>query len=352
VQFALAAACLTLIGGLLLCAAFPEWNIDPLVAPLAAAAFFVGMQEFARRLFLVQRRAVAALANDLTCHALRLCLLSVAYATQSMNPGTALWLIAGTSAFSAVTAAFAVDRNPSSTIATVREIAQEHWVFGKWLLAGSLAYWCGAQLILYVAASLLSVGVVGGMSAALSLTGAANVLFLGMENLVPPRAASCYRTGGPKALQRYVIRISSVGGLAILALMIVAGGWSEFWITLVFGTDYRAYSWLIWWWGLYHFIGFFQRPLSIALRVLNDTKAVYRSTLGGAAAAILVSVPAIQLHGVLGAMLAVCIVQVVTLMLLAHSYRQAIGGSHVTDVPSMPEEFPETARGLLTRAAV
>jgi O-antigen/teichoic acid export membrane protein len=288
------------------------------------------------------------LINDLICHGLRLGLLWLACGTDSMDAGTALWLIAGASAFGAA----AVSGIPSArTIATVREIAREHWAFGKWLLASSLAYWCGAQLILYVAASLLSVGVVGGMSAALSLTGAANVLFLGMDNLIPPRAADRYRTGGPNALQRYLIRISSLGGLAILTLMIVAGSWNEYWMGLVFGAGYQEYGWLIWWWGLYHFIGFFQRPLGIALRVLNDTKALYRSTLGGAAAAILVSVPAIHMHGVLGAMLAVCLVQVVTLILLAHSYRQDIETCDTGDA-SPSEKLSETASGLRARPAV
>ena len=351
--FALAASGLMLVGGLLLAAAFPGWNIAPLVLPLAAAAFCVGMQEFGRRLYLVQRRTLAALINDAICHGTRLSLLWLAYTTHVMDAAAAVWVIAGASAFSAVMIGFAGNGTPSATgRMMVRQIAHEHWAFGKWLLAGSLAYWCGAQLILYVAASLLSVGVVGGMSAALSITGAANVLFLGMENLIPPRATERYRLGGPNALQGYLIRVSLIGGLVIVALMMVAGNWNEYWMSFVFGTQYRQYGWLIWWWGLYHLIGFFQRPLSIALRVLNDTKAVYRSTLGGAGAAILMSGPAIHLHGALGAMVAVCVVQLVTLVLLAHSYRHAIGKGGIGDASSMATELPERSRGLLPGAAV
>ena len=336
--FAVAACSLTLIAGALVSVAFSEWNIAPLVLPLAAVAFCAGTQEFARRLFLVQRRAVAALGNDLTTHGLRLGMLWLLLVTGSMNVGAALWVIAGASAFGTIAAAMAVRRGACRGLdVSAGQIVQEHWTFGKWLLASNIAYWCGSQLTLYVAASLLSVGVVGGMSAALSLTGTANVLFLGMENLIPQRAANFYQEGGPRALHHYLTRISLVGGLCILSLMIVAGTWNDRWMALCFGASYREYGWLIWWWGLYHFIGSFQRPYTTGLRVLNDTKAVYRSTLGGAAAAVLVSVPAIQLYGALGAMLAVCLVQFINLVLLRHAYRHNVRALSTANAPRLIE---------------
>ena len=175
--FAVAACSLTLIAGALVSVAFSEWNIAPLVLPLAAVAFCAGTQEFARRLFLVQRRAVAALGNDLTTHGLRLGMLWLLLVTGSMNVGAALWVIAGASAFGTIAAAMAVRRGACRGLdVSAGQIVQEHWTFGKWLLASNIAYWCGSQMTIYVAASLLSVGVVGGMSAALSLTGTANVL--------------------------------------------------------------------------------------------------------------------------------------------------------------------------------
>jgi O-antigen/teichoic acid export membrane protein len=338
--FALAACGLTLLAGALISVAFPAWGIAPLVLPLAAVALCAGTQEFARRLFLVQRRAVAALANDLTTHGLRLGLLCLLLVTGSTNVDAALWVVAGASAVGTVAAALALRGGACCRLsASAGEIAQEHWTFGKWLLASNIAYWSGTQMTMYLAASLLSLGVVGGMSAALTLTGAANVLFLGMENLIPQRAAHFYQEGGPRALHQYLSRISLVGGLCVLSLMIGAGTWNDRWMSLCFGANYREYGWLIWWWGLYHFIGFFQRPYSTGLRVLNDTRAVYRSTLGGAATAILVSVPAIQLYGALGAMLAVCLVQFITLVLLVQAYRQRVGAPALSSAPRVRGEL-------------
>jgi O-antigen/teichoic acid export membrane protein len=302
------------------------------------------MQEYIRRYFLVKKQTTAAFVNDVCTHGIRIICLLFLGLTATIVVATALWIIAVAAAFGVVVS-FA--QRQEETIPTHAEpgsaaVVEEHWAFGKWLVANNMAYWCGAQFTLYLGASLLSVGTVGGMMAALSLMGVTNIVFLWLESLVPQRASSLYRSHGAQALHRYLKRIALSGGLIISTFAVVAGAWNQQWMELLYGPLYQQYGWLVWWWGLYHVIGFFHRPFSAGLRVLGDTKAIYRSGLAGAIAAIVLSYPAMQLYGTVGAMLAICLTQTTVLVNLFFSYRRAIGATIHQTVP-MRGELAETS---------
>jgi len=187
-----------------------------------------------------------------------------------------------------------------------------------------MVYWCGAQLVLYVAAHLISASAVGAMSAAQNIVGPSNDLFLALENLVPSRAAHMFAQRGEQGLKRYLWRVTLLGGAGTLVIVAVGAIWAEFWLALIYGSGYRGDGWIVAWWGVFYLLGFLQRPISVGLRVLGHTKGIFLGSAGSAVVAVTLSYPLIRVAGVHGAMLAVCLVQAAGLLVMGRWLQRSL----------------------------
>jgi len=275
----------------------------------------------------VQNRAAAALVNDLITYGLRCaCLIGLGLAV-ALSTRDALWVVGATS-IAGVLACATLSLNSGllrvPTRASLLSVAREHWHFGKWLLAEIMVYWCGAQLVLYVAAHLISASAVGAMSAAQNIVGPSNVLFLALENLVPSRAAYMFAQRGEQGLKRYLWRVTLLGGAGTLVIVAVGAIWAEFWLALIYGSGYRGDGWIVAWWGVFYLLGFLQRPISVGLRVLGHTKGIFLGSAGSAVVAVTVSYPLIRVAGIQGAMLAVCLVQAAGLLVMGRCLQRSL----------------------------
>ena len=305
----------------------PQWGLDALLWPLVFAAAGFLCQDFSRRYLFVQNRAGSALINDLVTHGLRCALLVGLGLALGLTTRNAFWVI-GCTCVAGVLASAALSSKRWSVAFPSRgslvSVAGEHWNFGKWLLAEIMLYWCGSQLVIYVAAHMISVSTVGAISAGQNIIGAANVLFLALENLVPSRAAYMYAHRGEEGLKRYLRRVTVLGAAGTLVIVAVGAIWAEFWLALLYGSAYRGDGWIVAWWGAFYLLGFIQRPLSAGLRVFGYTKGIFLGTAASAVVAVSVSYPLIRLAGVKGTMLALCMVQAAALLVMAVSFRKAL----------------------------
>jgi O-antigen/teichoic acid export membrane protein len=304
----------------------PQWGMDSLLWPLLFATASVLTQDFFRRYFFASDRADRAAVNDLLTHGGKFALLAGLGLAGHLTVVHALTVVGGASALGFVLA-FIASRNERSVVSqssALRQVAHKHWMFGRWLLAESLVYWCGSQLVIYMAGQVVSTSLVGAMSAAQNVVGMVNILFLALENLVPSRAAAIYANGGKVALTRYLKRVTAIGGAVILGIVLFASIWSEFWLKLFYGSAYAGYGWMIIWWSAYYLMGFLQRPLSVGLRVLGDTKNIFLASLFAAVVAITLSYPLIRFLGSIGAMIAICLVHATALAALILAFRRAI----------------------------
>jgi O-antigen/teichoic acid export membrane protein len=305
----------------------PQWGLAILLWPLVFAGAGFLCQDFSRRYLFVQNRARSALINDLATHGLRCALLVGLGLALSLTTRNAFWVI-GSTCVAGVLASAILSPKRGSVVFPSREslisVAREHWSFGKWLLAEIMLYWCGSQLVIYVAAHMISVSAVGAISAGQNIIGAANILFLAMENLVPSRAAFMYAQRGEEGLKRYIRRVTMLGGAGTLVIVAVGAIWAEFWLALFYGSAYRGDGWIVAWWGAFYLLGFMQRPFSVGLRVLGRTKGIFLGTAAAAVVAVAMSYPLIRLAGVKGTMLALCMVQVAALLVIGVSFRKTL----------------------------
>jgi O-antigen/teichoic acid export membrane protein len=306
---------------------FPQWGLDALLWGLIFSTVSVLSQDFFRRYFFANDHAGVAALNDLVTHGGKFVLLAGLGLAAQLTVTNAIWIVGGASALGAALAAITPGlRNHTLAVDSdkLSQVTHKHWTFGKWLLAENLVYWCGSQLVIYVAGQVVSTSLVGAMSAAANVVGMVNILFLALENLIPTRAAAIYAKGGKTSLTRYLKRVAFIGGGSILAIVIVASIWSEYWLKLFYGPAYAGYGWMIVWWSGYYVMNFLQRPLSIGLRVLGNTRDLFFASLGGAVVAICFSYPIIRTGGAIGAMIAVCLVHACTLLVLTLRFRRSL----------------------------
>jgi O-antigen/teichoic acid export membrane protein len=330
-MFGLACVGLIAISGILLSLSIPGWTLGAVVVPLSVAALFVLSQDYLRRYFLTIRRTRSALFNDLCTHGLRLCGLFTLGTMITMDATSALWVVSAASAVGLFIGIFqheGVMRLKVTQLRTFASVAFQHWDFGKWLVANNVAYWFGSQSVLYVVAVVLSVSAVGALNATLNVLGAANILFLSMETLMPVRAASAYERFGQAGLDAYLRRALVLGSLVTIGLAVIAGMWSEQWLRILYGETYRGYGWVIWWWGGYYLLGMLQRPTISALRVLGDTRSIYLASSTGALATMVLAYPVTKAYGLGGAMIVLCLTQCLVLCSLRIRYTYTAVGMH------------------------
>ena len=304
----------------------PQWGLNSLLAPLAFAAGNSHFQEFWRRYLFVQDFPASALFNDFITYGLRCALLAGFGVAIGLNTNSALWIIGASCVAGFLTSvpAFARRWPMVPGRAGLLSVAREHWVFGKWLVAEILVYWCSGQLVIYVSAQLISVSAVGAMTAAQSIVAATHVLLMALENFVPSRAANMYVQHGEAGLIRYMRRVTLLGGACVLGIVAVGSVWAEFWLQLFFGQAYRGNGWIVPWWGGFYLLSFLQRPFSVGLRVLGHTKGMFLATASSAVVAMTVSYPLIKNWGLHGSMLALCLVQGTAVAVVALSFRKTL----------------------------
>ena len=320
--FSLLATSTVLVIGSIINILVPSLKLTPILLPLASATFFFLNQDMLRRYLFVTNLSGYALINDFFSYGLQAIVLLIISLTFGLNTAQALWVIAITSGIAVAIALTQYTRQsgilPIPTRQEFLKISRDHWDFGKWLLGKNMVYWGSSQFVIYLAAGMISVAAVGALAATRNVVGIANIMFLAMENFVPSRAAKAYEAKGYDGLKKYIHRVSILGGGATLLIVAVAALFPAFWLNLFYGEQYQEYEWLILWWGAFYLIGFFQRPLTAGLRSLNDTRAIFIANLAGMLAAILLSYPIMMHSKIVGAIIALCIIQtIITISLFA-----------------------------------
>ncbi|MCZ6605095.1 MAG: hypothetical protein O7A03_08115 [Alphaproteobacteria bacterium] len=302
-----AATFLAVLGGTAAMAEiFPQWGIDDLVVPLAAAVAGYQVQDFLRRYFFTCNRPIAAFANDCVRYIGQLAVLAWLFVLPpafigrgAIDVGATLLVVASTG-FAAAALGAVMLGGISIRAAAWRDAARRHWKFGKWLLGSAALQWVAGNLLIVATGAMLSSASVGALRAAQIVLGPALVLFQGLENVVPARAAWHVTQGGASALTTYLKKISLVFGLITTAIAIAAAAVPEFWLKLAFGTQYEGYGYLVRWFAAMYIVWFFVSTLRAGLRAVEHTSAVFRGDLWTALFAVVFAYPLIRYFGAVG----------------------------------------------------
>ncbi len=116
------------------------------------------------------------------------------------------------------------------------------------------ATWMSGNLLVVAAGGLLGVIAVGALKAAQSLMGVAHILFAGLENVAPIRAAHRFRFGGPDDLLAYLAKVRALGlaGTTLIGLIFAVN--PSFWLSRLFGSGFAEYGYLVRWYAVLYIL--------------------------------------------------------------------------------------------------
>lgn len=321
--FAAAAFAIVLGGATAAAGIFPDWNIEGLALPLACAALALQAQDFLRRYFFTRGRGGAAFVTDAVRYGGQLAILFWLFQTTSMDSAATLWVIAALAAIGALAALPACERMEWRPT-TVRITTARHWHFSKWLAGSALMQWTSGNLFILAAGAILGAWAVGALKAAQNLMGVPHILFQGLENVVPVRAAWHLQIGGPQGLKTYLLRVTIYGELAtgaVAAVMFVA---PEFWLELVFGEEYQGFGFLLRWYAAIYVLVFLSLPLRAGLRAVENTRTIFWAYLWMTLFSLVSAYPVTEFWGLIGVLLGLFIVQVISLIVFWSDFRKRI----------------------------
>ncbi len=281
---------------------FPDWSLGSLGLPLACAAVAFQCQDFLRRYLFARGRPAQAFINDAVRYLGQLAVLIWLFWSfpEQRHSESALWVIAGTAAAAAFLGIFLVERIAWAPEA-LRATAVRHWRFSRWLAGSAVLQWVTANLFLLAAGALLGTAAVGALRAAQTLLGPCNILFQGLENVVPARAAWHFQHGGRAALLGYMKKVGLVFGLVTAAIAVVAAAAPEFWLGLAYGDEYVGYGYLVRWYGVIYLLAFLGVPFRAGLRAIEDTRSIFLSTALASVVGVAVVYPLLAEFEVIGA---------------------------------------------------
>jgi len=304
--FAIASTVLTLIMVAMVDSRIPAWGLHSTIVPIASAVLFCQIQEFLRRYFFCVGRPGVGFALDACRYFGQLVALSVllVITNGTSTYATALWITSIPAALTIPVAGLLLPRlvwfGPD-----MRDVAIRKWHFSKWLIGSGLLSWTMTNLFYVAAGVFLGAVATGAMKAAFNIVGITNIVFLGLENVVPAEASRRLAERGQRALNAYTVKVTLLGSMLTAVLVFVFGLVPEFWLELFYGSSFRPYGSLVRWWCVIDLFLFLGLPIRAWFRSIEDTRAVFLAYVLSSLVSLVVAYPLIMLFGVSGALMGV-----------------------------------------------
>jgi O-antigen/teichoic acid export membrane protein len=297
----------------------PDWRLDGIGPALGIAILCAQFQNFARRYFFTLQHVAIAFAVDFVRYAGQIVVLLWLLLNFDMNAERALFAVSACAAASTVAGCFFLDR-VEFRMTAFREALLRHWDFSKWLVLSEVMRWGTANLFIVAAGAILGPAAVGTIRAAQNLVGLCHILFLGLENIVPVSAARHFAEGGIPAMKAYLKKMTwfLVGGIGVLVS--IASVAPDFWLHLIYGSEYVGHGYLVRWWAAVYLIGMVGAMPVFGLRTIEDTKPVFWAYLVAAIFSVSAAYPFVAYLGDTGVMLGAVLVSVIKFVMVARSF--------------------------------
>ena len=254
----------------------PQWGIIDYAIPLSLVAFLSQNQDFLRRLFFLEGRSITALVNDSICYISRLLVLFIVFISSepSLKSVFIVMLITLFLSFS-----LGVMKLSTITFDYKYSIAvfKRHWKMSNWLTSSTLLMWFSGNYFVVAAGAMLGPSAVGVLRASGNIIGMFNVLFLGLENIIPQSFSKHYLLAGSSGLRSYLMKVVFIGGALTTLVSILLSFFSESLIIAIYGEEYAGNGYVLIWYCAISIFQYFLIPFNIGLRTLENTKPQFVS---------------------------------------------------------------------------
>lgn len=277
----------------------PEWGVSALALPLAVTVAAYQVCSFFRRYYFTSNRAAIGFGVDAVSYLGQLAVLVALFFTIGLTAANALWVIAATSALACLVGVCFFD-----PIVWQRDrlvpVFRRHWRFGGWLAASVMLRWTSKNVYMIAAGAIVGPAAMGAIRAARNLMGLVQVFVLALENVVPTQASSHFDKSGAAGLVGYLVRVARYGGLGSVAMALPFVLFPEFWLTLIFGEAYAGYGELVIWFAAVYAVTFLGFVVRSGLRAIEDTRAIFFTTLINVCLALVIAEPIVSWLGIVG----------------------------------------------------
>jgi O-antigen/teichoic acid export membrane protein len=283
------------------------------LAGLAIAIVPLHAQAFLRSVFFARLRPDQVLWNDVLLSALRLTslvLLAVSGALSTFSVMAAAGIAALASTVAGLLRAPEVVRTAHEPL---HATCQEHWRYGRWLLATSGAYWASGQAPTLIGSAMMTPVAAAILKACQYLVAPLNVAFMGLDGVVAPRAARIRATAGPEATRRFLFLVAAGCAAAVVIYGLILLPSTAPLMRWLYKGQYGQYSFLVAIFLADSFLSGISRASSLSLKVAGQTRTIFYANLLGALAGVTALLSLVPLHGVLGAATAAPIASGVTM---------------------------------------
>lgn len=246
------------------------------IVSLSFSVLAFQLQDWLRRYFFICYKSKNVFFNDLISYGGQVALLYLLHNWGKLNLTNAFWAIVITSAI-----AFFVGipfKKISLSLTNAKIIFKRSWQFGRNLFFSGQINWASSQGILLLGGAALGATSVGGIRAAQNIVGPLNIIFQGMENIIPIQASRYYSQYKLPGLISYLKKTSLFGGLLITLICILIVFCSQKLIVSAYGQDYIVYAPLIICQAIVSLIGYFRIQIFYFFRTINSTKEIVWNT--------------------------------------------------------------------------
>ena len=275
----------------------------------AITFFFVCLQDFLRRSFILTGRITEALKTDMISVIPQLAVVGIIF-FYPVSVADAI-LFVGVTFVLPVLYAISKYKPGKPFMRNLFSAERDHWRQAKWLLATSALQVFTGNYFLLQAPAYLGVAALGVIRLAQNLIGILNVLLQAFDNYVPASAAKLASAG--KNFRKYLVQISLQTGSAFALLLGLLFIFSANVLSAA-GGAYKGYSYVLRGFCVIYFVMFITYPLRIYLRLKEKSHHIFIAYIIASLFTLLASGPVIRafaINGVLAGLFAVQCIMVI-----------------------------------------
>lgn len=304
---------------------------------LAAAAPFVLMREFGRRYAFAHLLPMRAVAQDAIVSAVQICTLGLLFLTGHMTAVTAILALGFACLITNISWFFRYRRELVFDWKAVRKCWSKSWHFGKWLAGSRLGTNIQGYAPYWLTTVFFGPAATGIYAASMSIIAFSNPIIFGLGNVLTPRTAFAWKTGGPSAL--WAVAVGEARLLGILAgafgLLVALAG-DQIMVVLYNGPEFAGHRQILIVLALAVVALALGRPPASGLATLERSKDIFRIALVATIPTFALAVALTFWWGLVGAAGGYLLANVINTTGRWVAFRRAL----VRTEPSEPEALP------------
>lgn len=271
--FALFLGVLVHIGFGLLNVASSEWDFSGLTTGISVMVFLFLFQDFLRRYFYTRDNPGYALLIDIVSYGGQIGSIVLLDMANWATLPNVIWAISLTSGLAIVSGCTKVDWHLPA-LAALKTSIYRNAKFSSWMVLATPLQWLAGNIFILVLAAVLGPFAAGVVKAAQNVMALLNVIFAGLENVVPVEMANRLARSGLEAMRSYAIKVLGLGMIPTLSYSVFVAFFPHVMLNLFYGTNYSESTNILQIFSLLYPLTLLTILMRFVLRTLDDTLSI------------------------------------------------------------------------------